>query len=454
MGTRSRKRYLRFACTTDGSNDGVTPGPTIYQQRTGNFSDWRDDGSPNIKWRKLIKDGRSATTLLSGERIWTDIEPCTVKLVREFKLGTVQSPYYRSYPTKFQGNPPGTWEISDPGTPTIDFSKANSEASKKFYQKVKGLQQSFSGMQWAGELRQTIRMLRNPAANLFRSARDDYLKRVKRMKGGYVRNPNWAAGLSGAYLEWFYGVRPLVMDIEDALDTIDYLSEEKVIRRRISGSYNQKGSPTVNYNGADADMYYGLAFNLRKITCEYAKVRYIGLWQLERARIGKSWTIGDKAKQLGFTLENFVPTVWELLPWSFLVDYFTTVGDVLDTTFTSLDDVKWINKTIRTVKEIRRESTPNLARMKQLSPGGNSPKLLSVDVNRLAFSEVRRIKFNRLVESPQPVALAFEVPSSPLKWLAMGALAHQANAIHPQKYLQAGTSPRRRGPKWRLPRNF
>lgn len=32
----------------------------------------------------------------------------------------------------------------------------------------------------------------------------------------------------------------------------------------------------------------------------------------------------------GFSAKEFVPTLWELLPWSFLVDYFTNVGDILD----------------------------------------------------------------------------------------------------------------------------
>jgi hypothetical protein len=31
----------------------------------------------------------------------------------------------------------------------------------------------------------------------------------------------------------------------------------------------------------------------------------------------------------GFDLRSFVPTVWELVPYSFIVDYFSNVGDCL-----------------------------------------------------------------------------------------------------------------------------
>jgi len=41
------------------------------------------------------------------------------------------------------------------------------------------------------------------------------------------------------------------------------------------------------------------------------------------------------AKHLGLGIGDVVPSAWELLPWSWLVDYFTTAGDFLDDVFST-----------------------------------------------------------------------------------------------------------------------
>jgi hypothetical protein len=44
----------------------------------------------------------------------------------------------------------------------------------------------------------------------------------------------------------------------------------------------------------------------------------------------------DKARLLGFSPYDFVPTIWELIPYSFVVDYFTNAGEVIESA-TALD---------------------------------------------------------------------------------------------------------------------
>jgi hypothetical protein len=50
----------------------------------------------------------------------------------------------------------------------------------------------------------------------------------------------------------------------------------------------------------------------------------------------------------GFSMQNFIPTVWELLPWSFLVDYFGNINSVLEAYTTDIAGVKWASKTVYT----------------------------------------------------------------------------------------------------------
>lgn len=48
---------------------------------------------------------------------------------------------------------------------------------------------------------------------------------------------------------------------------------------------------------------------------------------------------------LGFSFENFIPAVWEVLPWSWLADYFLNIGDIIQAGVTNTSAVTWINRT-------------------------------------------------------------------------------------------------------------
>lgn len=426
MGIRSRKRYVAWNRHCEGSDNGITAGTPVDHSMLVNFSSWRDDGVARRNYRKLISDGYSATTGLSGEVVRVKGERMNSKLMRSFLV----SGKWVSYPSKFSGYPAGVYQISDPSTPSISIETANSIASKKFYKKVKACSESWNGLQWAGELREALRMLRNPMQALRRSASDDYLAAIKRLKR---RSPkSWASGISGAYLEWFYGWRPTLMDVADVCDTIDILSYERMWRREIRAVGRVEPQPTVTQSSFQ-DESFGYAFQTRVAQGQKGKVVYRGLYARDVKRSGADWDRSGIMRQAGITLENIVPTAWQLLPWSLLVDYFANVGDILETYFTSLENVRWINKTIRTERYEHRIAQPHLARCVALSTGV-SKRFDSLQFNRCAETLTQRIAFSRSAESPVLPTLQFEVPSSPCKWIAMGALLHQANQIHPQRF--------------------
>jgi hypothetical protein len=84
-------------------------------------------------------------------------------------------------------------------------------------------------------------------------------------------------------------------------------------------------------------------------------------------RTGDPGSYTRLAELAGFGWKEFLPSVWNLLPWSFLVDYFVNVGDILAAATTCTDGVMWVNKTTRKVRRETRQAkawlvapTPNV----------------------------------------------------------------------------------------------
>jgi len=126
-------------------------------------------------------------------------------------------------------------------------------------------------------------------------------------------------------------------------------------------------------------------------------------------------------------LNNFVPTIWELVPWSFAADYFTNIGDILSSWSLWNADLAWSNKTTVTNVNIDRVSGGlngiTLAADQEIvirskEPGRSSSYRRSV---------VRGTSAGSLIPS-----LRFEIPGmSSLKWINLSALALSRKRLTP-----------------------
>jgi hypothetical protein len=270
-------------------------------------------------------------------------------------------------------------------------------------------------------------LLRHPTKTLHNLA-SDFLGRAKKRKRA---NPKgWMKDLGGLWLENSFGWQPLLNDISDAYKAYKRFTTP-VHTVKISAGAKKRWdlSSTLSgfgKTGATAQLDQGCYFrNRRSVYFESHIVRYKGAL---RARLDcPQW--GDTSL-FGFNPKEFIPAAWELLPWSFLVDYFTNIGDILDASITSERDLDYVNVSQIKFTELNRilELAPDLV---PFAPPNNwtatswsgSPVTYATsrkDVTRLA---------NVGLSMP---TLQFNFSLSDGQLGNCAALLAQANDLHPQ----------------------
>lgn len=335
-------------------------------------------GSSLPKWKTIILNGGDATTALSAvyDEIYCEPVSCRHKWVY---LPTGGGRIYFADGDFGYAVLPIQTGLNDGEIaidPLADPSRADNFARARFYKKLREVQVQFSGPTFFGELRETLRMIRSPAQAI-RDSCDRYYRSLKQWKG---RNRPPAAGpkswdwrreltktAGGLWLENSFGWQPLLNDIKNAVAAYERLANPVANTKTISvGAFDGKdvfGSASAMGYGdgqshtfsAGMHFWHNLTFARTEI-----QVRYKGKVSLQTEA-----TMWDNAALFGFTPSEFVPTAWELLPWSFLIDYFTNIGDVLTSAVTRTAGVNFVCRTQRSKTRLEGNFVPNPIR-----PGG------------------------------------------------------------------------------------
>lgn len=337
----TKDKSIRYGARVLGSNSEsltyknltqVSSVKVLTRQRTG-------VGLP--KYKDVISSGGNATTPLSGT--FSSLEASRNSASLTFiRIATGARVVQKSW---------GDFAAHATGAPTWGggwSSNAGARAAAGYFQDVRKAQVAVSGPTFLGELRETIRMLRKPGAALWdsigrylddvsRANRDNKRRYFNKKKAKYGRNLSKIA--SGLWLEHAFGWVPLMMDIADAGKALDSLLEPERIMKVSAGGHDAKLvsniSGTSTMHPPDSFLY----FTVRGKQMEHVVVRIRAAVKAQAAA-----TYADKMARFGFTPSEFIPTAWELLPWSFLLDYFANIGDILASTFTDTSSVIWTAK--------------------------------------------------------------------------------------------------------------
>lgn len=293
-----------------------------------NFNRYKH-GYINPAWREEVAAGSEAATPYDT----CAVNYCTAsgswRHYDSFKQGSLISDFLETrcfldgeYP--FNGGPWVNDYDGQLGVPS--GSSASSQAATRFYKQVRKAIARFSAPVFAGEFEDTLRLGLNP----FKTVSDLTLelhKSVKLLKRRLPNGRKLTKKLANLWLEYRLGVLPLLSDVQDYCTAYEN-SIHKIYRTYVcqgTGAWRKIISnedlpfrywysrPCTGYQIVDLDH-----------RCKMKGAVWAGLQpSISGARPRES------TEAFGLSIREFFPTVWELIPYSFAIDYFADVGSLL-----------------------------------------------------------------------------------------------------------------------------
>jgi len=141
--------------------------------------------------------------------------------------------------------------------------------------------------------------------------------------------------ITNEWLQFQYGIKPLVNDLETAAQLYEDRNAPEQLRTDVKGATRQNLTSSAKF--AFSPTGVPLQNCWTRVTYERSLQFKVGGRILSTAGLQYPGT----AAKLGLCASNVLPAMWELIPYSFLVDYFSNVGDVIQGWSTPLPAMKY-----------------------------------------------------------------------------------------------------------------
>jgi len=166
------------------------------------------------------------------------------------------------------------------------------------------------------ELNKTVRMVRKTSSQIIH-----WFQMLRRLEKQYMKNEITLTALSSAYLQVRYGIRPLYYDIVGAMKAIAELGKPQ---RKVFHGYDSDFQTSGYLTDAVSPQ------NTASSGCGYLTVHHE--WTKDRkVRSGVlvDWALDNKTLGQVFGLTQPLGTIWELIPFSFIIDWFFNTSNVI-----------------------------------------------------------------------------------------------------------------------------
>jgi hypothetical protein len=397
--------YVKDVTTLDGSSSEVL---------TYSYLDYVELGSNIPGWKRNIANSSSATTSLSGLR--------TI-VVKGSSLGILKAKTVPTFPVPLRIDVRVDGDCSPIGTDfdaVGDFSDVDSRVTTSFLSNCYNQQRTMPGIVVAGELGKTISSIRGASGTLFGLV-SQYLASLKKGKRKRRSRIDKEAYLRDAWLEASYGWIPLLSDIRSAAKAAARLANYVSNTEFVVASGDDSDSTIIGPGGGSASQ---LSW---KYVVRQTSKRSVKMYGRVRSKCDNPGVFSSQT--LGFDPRSFIPSIWNLIPYSFLVDYFTNVGEDLEAICFNSSDIAWVNKTSRL--ELSRYSAEFA-----VQPHFLNPSIWDVTDYRMSSTgtKVTKVLVNREAVSTDELipVFRFRLPFNPLfKAANIAALVSQHRRLVP-----------------------
>lgn len=403
----NRLSFEGYLALTYVGSDPVVQGSRYYlrvepRASTVTYAPYKVPG-----WKQKIASGLDATSVLIGTRK-------RVEYSRRYTGRKIQTGSGFRYDWTYGGDLLTTFSSVPDSTPST-LPLAGAKASEKFVADYYDKTRSIRGASSLAEATSTIRGLASPAKAIRKEIDKFHSSLSKRLK----RSPKDAAKvIGGSWLEWQFGVKPLVSDANAAADAVNRLRDgdfrasipirgvgmdevvnEKAINQGVSAVPNGIASPG---SIGVVDSYL--------IDRTFVTIR-------GAVRVAPPGSEVPPAMQFGLGFEDVLPAAWEAIPWSFFVDYFVNVSSVIDSWSMLWSNLSWANRTVRNsrvrmVTDIRKN--PDQSGLTKITSTISGGRFLASSTTTL-----------RSTANPADLAppLRIRLPTGGTKWANIAALA-------------------------------
>jgi len=315
-------RFSQFADYVGFAGEKYSNRTTIYVAPT--FS-----GQVNLDYRTKISRLQDASSPFSTHFITaiaeTPREARVVKLVGGIRKSAWELSFENSNPNYYLS----AYPIS---------SSADAIALAKIKNRLSHTTEFFKALVPLGELKETFGLVRS-----INKLTVDFLQSSASLPGGPSKV---ARNMARAWLTYGFGVRPLIGDVGQLLATVsDHLEAPKRFVRCHGSSKLEYLESTDLSNQTDV---LGINWVFRdSALCRYKVDYHAGIIPFTRYTADYS-----AASKFGLTWRDVPGALWELTPYSWIVDYVTNFGDVVDDLFWSPPgNTTYITKTTTLISE-------------------------------------------------------------------------------------------------------
>lgn len=258
---------------------------------------------------------------------------------------------------------PTAFDLVDVTGFTLAGFDAESRALQKFKEELNAVDVKFQGMTAIGQIHEVWSGMKHPGASLLKGLKtcEEHLGRMARATARRMRNElpldvanEIRQAIGGTYLEYVFGWAPLIQDIEAGAQALASFTESDTGFVRCRGSATE--TEILNFEYSDFANVGGCVWgppvmlHTEHVIRESVQVSYSG-------SCGRRMSLSNPkygVTTLGLTMNEFVPTVYELTPYSFVVDYFTNLGDVINDTVRTTPTTLFLSKTVKLERSHRR----------------------------------------------------------------------------------------------------